>query len=65
VLGIGTWLMFELFVPEGDIEPQLYGLGAQATTEKSACCRRSENISYTQPRSPAPLPSNPLISART
>lgn len=26
VLGIGTWLFFELFVPEGDIEPQLYGL---------------------------------------
>lgn len=26
VLGIGTWLMLELFVPEGDVEPQLYGL---------------------------------------
>lgn len=30
VLGIGTWLMFELFVPEGDIEPQLYGLVVSA-----------------------------------
>jgi len=30
VLGIGTWLFLELFVPEGDIEPQLYGLAASA-----------------------------------
>ncbi|MGL1833997.1 sodium:solute symporter family protein [Rhodocyclaceae bacterium SMB388] len=30
VLGIGTWLLFELFVPEGDIEPQLYGLAVSA-----------------------------------
>ncbi|MEW6165775.1 MAG: sodium:solute symporter family protein [Pseudomonadota bacterium] len=30
VLGLGTWLLFELFVPEGDIEPQLYGLVASA-----------------------------------
>jgi Na+/proline symporter len=30
VLGLGTWLLFELFVPEGDIEPQLYGLIASA-----------------------------------
>lgn len=30
VLGIGTWLLFELFVPEGDIEPQLFGLAASA-----------------------------------
>jgi solute:Na+ symporter, SSS family len=30
VLGIGTWLMLELFVPEGDIEPQLYGLVVSA-----------------------------------
>ncbi len=30
VLGIGTWLMFELFIPEGDIEPQLYGLVVSA-----------------------------------
>ncbi|WP_281985690.1 sodium:solute symporter family protein [Azonexus hydrophilus] len=28
--GIGTWLFCELFVPEGDIEPQLYGLIASA-----------------------------------
>ncbi len=30
VLGIGTWLMLELFVPEGDVEPQLFGLVASA-----------------------------------
>ena len=30
VFGIGTWLMFELFVAEGDIEPQLFGLAAGA-----------------------------------
>jgi len=30
VLGLATWLLFELFVPEGDIEPQLYGLIASA-----------------------------------
>lgn len=30
VLGLGTWLLFELFVPEGDIEPQLFGLMASA-----------------------------------
>jgi Na+/proline symporter len=30
VLGLGTWLMLELFVPEGDIEPQLFGLMASA-----------------------------------
>jgi Na+/proline symporter len=28
VLGLGTWLLFELFVPEGDVEPQLFGLAA-------------------------------------
>jgi solute:Na+ symporter, SSS family len=26
VLGLGTWLLFELFIPEGDIEPHLFGL---------------------------------------
>jgi Na+/proline symporter len=30
VLGLGTWLLFEFFVPEGDIEPQLFGLVASA-----------------------------------
>ncbi len=30
IFGIGTWLFCELFVPEGDIEPQLYGLIASA-----------------------------------
>jgi solute:Na+ symporter, SSS family len=30
IFGIGTWLFCELFVPEGDIEPQLYGLVASA-----------------------------------
>ncbi len=30
VLGLGTWLLFELFVPEGDIEPQLFGFIASA-----------------------------------
>jgi Na+/proline symporter len=30
VLGIGTWLALELFVPEGDVEPQLYGLVVSA-----------------------------------
>ncbi len=29
-LGLSTWLLFELFVPEGDIEPQLFGLAASA-----------------------------------
>ncbi|MBN8442008.1 MAG: sodium:solute symporter family protein [Thauera sp.] len=31
VLGLSTWLLFELFVPAGDIEPQLFGLIASAT----------------------------------
>jgi SSS family solute:Na+ symporter len=30
VLGLGTWLGLELFVEEGDIEPQLFGLVASA-----------------------------------
>lgn len=30
VLGLGTWLLFELFVPESEIEPQLYGFIASA-----------------------------------
>jgi Na+/proline symporter len=30
VLGLATWLMFELLVPEGGIEPQLFGLVASA-----------------------------------
>ncbi|HRP95965.1 MAG TPA: sodium:solute symporter family protein [Rhodocyclaceae bacterium] len=30
VLGLGTWLFLELFVPEGDIEPQLFGLVVSA-----------------------------------
>lgn len=30
VLGLGTWLFLELFVPEGDIEPQMYGLAVSA-----------------------------------
>jgi Na+/proline symporter len=30
VLGLATWILFELFVPEGDVEPQLYGLAASA-----------------------------------
>ncbi len=30
VFGIGTWLFLEIFVPEGNIEPQLYGLVASA-----------------------------------
>ncbi len=29
--GLGTWLLFELFIPEGDIEPQLFGLFASAS----------------------------------
>jgi Na+/proline symporter len=29
-MGLGTWLFLELFVPEGDIEPQLFGLAASA-----------------------------------
>ncbi|AWI76668.1 sodium:solute symporter [Parazoarcus communis] len=29
-LGLSTWILFELFVPEGDIEPQLFGLAASA-----------------------------------
>lgn len=31
IFGIGTWLFLELFVPEGDIGPQLYGLAASFT----------------------------------
>jgi Na+/proline symporter len=30
VLGLSTWLLFEIFIPEGDIEPQLFGLVASA-----------------------------------
>jgi len=30
VLGLGTWLFLELFIPEGDIEPQLFGFAASA-----------------------------------
>ncbi|HRA82036.1 MAG TPA: sodium:solute symporter family protein, partial [Thauera sp.] len=30
VCGLATWMLFELFVPEGDVEPQLYGLVASA-----------------------------------
>ncbi len=30
VLGLGTWLLFEMFVIEGDIQPQLFGLVASA-----------------------------------
>ena len=30
ILGLSTWILFELFVPEGDVEPQLYGLAASA-----------------------------------
>jgi len=30
VCGLATWILFELFVPEGDIEPQLFGLAASA-----------------------------------
>ncbi|MGD9871258.1 MAG: sodium:solute symporter family protein [Thauera sp.] len=30
ILGLATWILFELFVPEGDVEPQLYGLAASA-----------------------------------
>jgi len=30
VLGLGTWLLFEIFVVEGDIQPQLFGLAASA-----------------------------------
>ena len=30
ILGLSTWILFELFVPEGDIEPQLYGVAASA-----------------------------------
>ena len=30
LLGLGTWLGLELFVEEGDVEPQLYGLLASA-----------------------------------
>lgn len=29
-LGLGTWILCEIFVAEGDIEPQLYGLCASA-----------------------------------
>lgn len=28
--GLFTWIFFEIFVPEGDIEPQLFGLAASA-----------------------------------
>ena len=30
ILGLGTWLLFEMFVIEGDIQPQLFGLVASA-----------------------------------
>lgn len=30
LFGLGTWLMLELFAPEGDVEPQLVGLLASA-----------------------------------
>ena len=30
VCGLATWILLELFIPEGDIEPQLYGLAASA-----------------------------------
>ncbi|MHB1359935.1 MAG: high affinity choline transporter 1 [Rhodocyclaceae bacterium] len=30
ILGLGTWLLFEIFVIEGDIQPQLFGLAASA-----------------------------------
>ncbi|MDO9602591.1 MAG: sodium:solute symporter family protein [Rhodocyclaceae bacterium] len=30
ILGLGTWLLFEIFVIEGDIQPQLFGLVASA-----------------------------------
>jgi hypothetical protein len=30
VLGLGTWLGFEIFAEEGIIEPHLYGLAASA-----------------------------------
>src|SRR5690606_36929872 len=30
VLGLATWLLLEATVPEGDIEPQLFGLAASA-----------------------------------
>ena len=30
VCGLSTWILLELFVPEGDVEPQLYGLVASA-----------------------------------
>ena len=30
ILGLGTWLLFEFFVIEGDIQPQLFGLVASA-----------------------------------
>ena len=30
VCGLSTWILLELFVPEGDVEPQLYGLAASA-----------------------------------
>ena len=30
VCGLATWILLELFVPEGDVEPQLYGLVASA-----------------------------------
>ncbi len=30
VCGLATWILLELFVPEGNVEPQLYGLVASA-----------------------------------
>ncbi len=30
ILGLASWLLLEMFVPEGDVEPQLYGLAASA-----------------------------------
>ncbi|MDI6746828.1 MAG: sodium:solute symporter family protein [Rhodocyclaceae bacterium] len=30
ILGLGTWLLFEIFVIEGNIQPQLFGLVASA-----------------------------------
>ena len=30
ILGLSTWLLLEIFVTEGDVEPQLYGLAASA-----------------------------------
>ena len=30
ILGLGTWLLFEIIVVEGDVQPQLFGLAASA-----------------------------------